>query len=478
MFNSPSRSQSDSGGKGSSAPVEGFSTEELEELSPSSFIREKMSRIIKTADRLANAPSGPDSIKEEGRCLLELFHSLEQSDSPIPVIRLNIERFLKTPHDLELRNSFLQNIVRIALRRADSDRKGAIDGSEEALKAALKFLESAGQDLVKEIFEKSFSPKNRCGIVELVGKVSKELQGKLFSSVLGGLIIEEESCNKNWSDPKSVAYIALRFHDSVRVLRKVETLFDGNSGNYEKALSPFRNEVRDSMAALVDVDSGETLMKILDRCLVTPLSFEDKNTVFPSIFSRPGKTRIKQELFDSLINNKAITSWLISDECRTELLPKPISVNDQLATCIIERAMESTIAQGEISDYARALIKLMRYLGKTGWANAPSLLGDEVCSSLERQALEGGEPAMKLYCEMIGAMSLVPHGCAVGMRSVFRVLTSEGLPEEAEPLLLYQLREGMLRYPEIMTAHLADQSTEKKSESQKLLLKARTRYLP
>ena len=411
--------------------------------------REALSRVLNLSSRLYSTYSVNTAASSEERELLQIFEG--QSGKKSVDFRKEIVRnFLINPEYEEIRDKFLKEMATIVLRRANTNHFDELGGSEETLRAVLQH-HSEGNALIQQIFNESLIPENRNGISRLVGKISIPLQKELFASVFGNLVYSPGAFSNQLRDPDGLASVALRFHDSVRLLRRVELLFDREAKSYESALEPFRNSMRESLNQLVIRDFGDTLGKVLERCLGSPLSLEEKHTLFPAIFGMQGSQRLKADFFVSFIAVPSIKSWLASDAFCSELMPKPVTVCQLFRGDIVKSALSSTIEHGYISPYASAVIKLMRYLSRSGWLTAPSLLNQKALDDLASQALAAGELGVKFICEVIDALSLVSDGCIVGMRSVLRLLEEEEkLTKHSSSWLLSEVKTGLERHPEVI----------------------------
>lgn len=416
--------------------------------------RETFASIFNSSRELAHA----GSVKSAGGIsegqLIDLFREDQFSRIAPDPKKSVVSRLLHSSEAELIRTHFLEQVATIVLRRASPQAREDLAGSEEALGAVLAFHPAGGALIQRAFAAASLRPENGCGIARLVGSVNPQLQREIFDSVFDS-VTENDAFRGGLGQPESLALCALFFHDSIRVLQQVERLFDRDSSGYEAALAPFREATRSALQALVAKDHGLILVPTLARTLNNPLTFEEENYIAVPVIGLVGSNKFVSPAVTALLSVPSIQAWLGSGSCHSELLPAPYFVHFPINQRAIEKAVESTAEQGEISDYARALLKLMRYVNRVNRDNAASLLAENELERVSEQAISSGRGCLSLYSEIINALSIQPRGCAVAMKSLFGVLVNESTPSVALPLLREEIRGALQRYPHIVLSAAA-----------------------
>lgn len=427
----------------------------LPESLGSDFSRESLARIFNSSLELARAGSVKDTGGVGERELLEFFRE-DGFARVAPDLRKSVvSRLLQSPAVEPIRRQFLEQIATIVFRRASPNERADLAGAEEAVHAVLTYHPS-GDALVHRIFAAaSLNPDNRVGIARLVGAVNPQLQRELFSSVFDASVLDDRAFQGGLGQSDSLALCSLRFHDAVRLLQRVERLFDRDCRGYEAALDPFRVAMRSALQALVVKDHGLIMVPTLARTLSSPLSYEEEHSIVVPVLELLGSNKFVSPAVTALLSVPPIQAWLGSGRCHSELLPAPFYTHFPINQRAIEKAVESTVERGAVSDFARALLKVMRYVNRVNRDIAPSLLAENELEHVGEHAISAGLGCHSLYCEMVNILSLQPKGCAVAMKSAFRMIVDESTPPIVVPLLREEIRGALQRYPHIVLSAAA-----------------------
>jgi hypothetical protein len=425
----------------------------------SDFDREALVRVFNSCAQIARSRTGREAVGGDERELLALFKKDDFVGWSVDKNKELVNRLLHADDAVEMRESFLEQVLAVVLRRVSGENFDELPASDDALRAVLDH-HPRGEALVHKIFAASPMPNNRSGIARIVGAVSPELQKELLASVFHSLVTDCDQFGPGMAESDGLALCALRFHDSVKLLQRVERLFDRDSRGYEAALQPLRVGVKSTLEALVVKDHGLIMIEVLKRTLEGPLSYEEQRSILVPIIELLGKNKLATFAITAFIAVPPVTEWLGSEHCHSELMPPPFYVSSPISQRAIEKAVDATIKQGEPSDFARALLKIMRYVSRMKRDLSPSLLGENQLRDVSDRVFSSGQfssgqGALKLYCEMVNILSIQPKGCAVAMKSVFGILADETAPPIAVPFLLAEVRGALERYPNIVLSEAA-----------------------
>lgn len=406
--------------------------------------------IFGVARRIAEEK--PSIITDEERELLRLFigtgNSTGIDNCPDgPFIRALSRTGERKQFDL-----FLKDTVSIVFKRASNDYHSYLPGAEEVVGAVLNH-HSDGTNLIKLKFSDSIMPDNRAGIVRLVGRVSVELLSELYHSVIGDMILDK-AFTVGLDQPNGLAASALNLFDSIRLLKKVEGLFDRDSPNYDDVMLPFRRLTRDAIQDLTEKDQGLTVVKVLERALGQQLTYEEEVAIMLPVLSMLTQNQFKPIAVEALLDVTSVQTWLGSDRCHTRLLPVSFEKAPGVFNGTIGKAFETTAEEGKISDYARAMLKLMRYVSGERDIWDRSVLGQEELK-IARDWVTRDVKTLPVYREIINVLSMQPRWCAVAMNSLFSVLVNESTPSAVLPSLREEIRGALQRYPHIVLSAAA-----------------------
>jgi|GEM_PF-4308147 len=420
----------------------------------SDFDWKDLVQVFNSCIRIALNRTGMEPVGGDERELLALFKKDDLVDWSVDKNKELVNRLLHADDAVEMRESFLEQVLIVVLRRVSGEHFHDLPGSVDALRAVLDH-HPQGETLVHKIFAASPMPNNRSGIARIVGAVSPELQKELLSSVSDSLVTDCEQFGPGLAESDGIALCALRFHDSVKLLQRVEGLFDRDSRGYEAALEPLRVGVKSTLEALVVKDHGLIMTEILKRTLESPLTYEEQRSIILPVLELLGENKLASFAITAFIEVPPVEAWLGSDDCHSELIPSPSYVHLPIGQGAINKAVDTTLMQGEPSDFARALLKIMRYLTRVKSDRSLSLLGENQLEYVSDRVFSSGQGSPTLYCEMVNILSIQPKGCAVAMKSVFGILADETAPPIAVPFLLAEVRGALERYPNIVLSEAA-----------------------
>jgi hypothetical protein len=419
--------------------------------------REGAARLFNASLHLVREPPTRGQLTDPERSLLLLFEtgrSLARPEVP-PNDKESLAVLLKLPSDNPIRSAFLEQVATIALRRAS--RKDEPYGSKEALDAVVHLHPAAGV-LLHRIFVSSVNPDNRAGMIRVIGAVDKNIQRELFESVFDTFVSESLSFRSGMGSGEGIAVLALQLHDSIRLLQRVERLFDRDTPAFEIALTPFREQARKNLEHLIVRDRGKTAVETLKRSLGYPLSPEELGAVLRPMMQAIGGNGVNPQEVVAFAKIPGVQKWLSSESMHSLLLPPPSLVQMPIAHAAFSEALqiiravpvEERRSNREASSAVRALVRIARYLGRSQAPSSSSILRSDELEQLSREALTLGEAGVALYREMLGALTQQMKGCPIAMQSLFAHHANGLLSPTAQQTLQVVIRDAVLLYPEVV----------------------------
>lgn len=407
--------------------------------------RAEVARLLDTSLRLSQNTVYRNPSGAEERAFLERFTG-----------RIGVKRegdrdslmLLVNSRDVEpLRRDFFEQVASIALRCAA--RRDEPPGCVPALRLVFEHHPSAAT-LVHRAFAGAVMPDNRCGMARVAGEVNPNLQRELFEIVFDTLIPESAAFRSGMPNAEGIAMCALQLHDSLRLLQRIERLFDRDTPMYEAALSPYRQGVVKDLDYLIARDKGSTAVEVLKRCLTHPLSVEEQATVVEPMIMRIGSNEVSPEAVVAFLAIPGVCAWLASDRVHSELLSRPSFVNQPIVREVLREVLHASADPQRPPDTVRALLRMVRYLGRIeGAASSPMIWSDEL-ESLTKEVLASGDAGGTVYCEMMSALAVRAKGCSIAMQSLFRHLADGDIPADAIPSMQGVLHEAVVRFPEVV----------------------------
>ncbi len=423
---------------------------------------EGAARLFNESLRLVRETSAREPMRDEERSLLRLFEVGRSFARPEVASdeKAALSVLLKLPSDNPIRPAFLEQVATVALRRAS--RKDEPFGCKEALDAVVHLHPAAGA-LIHRIFASSVNPDNRAGMIRVIGSVDKNIQRELFESVFDTFVAESLSFRSGMGSGEGIAVLALQLHDSIRLLQRVERLFDRETPAFEVALTPFREQARKSLEYLIIRDRGKTAVETLKRSLGYPLSGEELGAIVKPMIQAIGGNGVNPPEVVAFAKIPGVQKWLSSESTHSALLPPPTLVQMPIAHAAFADALgiiksvpaEERRSNREASSAVRALVRIARYLGRSQAPSSSSVLRADELEQLSREALPLGEAGVALYREMLGALTQQMKGCPIAMQSLFSQYANGLLSSAAQQTLQVVIRDAALLYPEVVLCEAA-----------------------